>query len=110
MGEENSICCKRASSAPRDPIVIKSASDPIFHAETHLRRSDLGIRQYAPWCRSQVARGARVLALSGRKPLYESADDGSCKAPAAAADPTHAPGMFAFADHDHVTEVLAAAD
>ena len=31
-GRENSICRKRASSAPRDPIVIKSASDPILDA------------------------------------------------------------------------------
>ena len=34
MGEENSICFRRASSAPRDPIVIKCASDPKLHAET----------------------------------------------------------------------------
>jgi hypothetical protein len=29
MGEENLICCKRTSSALHDPIVIKSASDPV---------------------------------------------------------------------------------
>jgi hypothetical protein len=34
MGEENSICFRRASSAPCDPIVTKSASDPKLHAET----------------------------------------------------------------------------
>jgi hypothetical protein len=35
MAAENSICSKRASLAPRDPIVTKSASEPKLHAETH---------------------------------------------------------------------------
>ena len=33
MGEENSICSKRASSARGDPIVTKSPSEPTFDAE-----------------------------------------------------------------------------
>jgi hypothetical protein len=36
MGAENSICSKRASLAQGDPIVTKSASEPIFHAGSHV--------------------------------------------------------------------------
>jgi precorrin-6B methylase 2 len=56
------------------------------------------------------AHGARVLAHPGRKPVDGGADDCSRAAPAAAAKAgPERPGMFAFADPDHVTELLTAA-
>ena len=54
MGEENSICCKRASSAPRDPIVTKSASDPLLDAKGGRHLAEIA---------TEVAPGAHAVLL-----------------------------------------------